>query len=266
MELYHGTATKADEVRAARDFRDKMYADGFGYCSRCKKWLARDCFGYSRRTKYKITSECKECVRVINSKNHEAKRPAFFDEFRKRAEELYAANKRQCPQCNSEYDWPKPPIKTGKTRWKYAWRLCNTCKSINNASYHANRANKKTHRQLCKADPVRILYHRCKSRERHNRRRRFVGFSLTLAYLRKLWHHQGGKCAVTGLPFDVSFENPKNPFAPSLDRMDSNKGYEPDNVVFVLWGVNAALNAWGYDAFIEIARAATQQRECKFVV
>lgn len=49
-----------------------------------------------------------------------------------------------------------------------------------------------------------------------------------------------GHCEVTGLPFDFTSpgESRKNPFAPSLDRIDNSIGYVKSNVRVVLWAVN----------------------------
>lgn len=52
-----------------------------------------------------------------------------------------------------------------------------------------------------------------------------------------------GVCEVTGIPFDFS-PHPTmnhNPLGPSIDRIDSDKGYTPDNIRIVLWFVNCAL-------------------------
>jgi hypothetical protein len=51
-------------------------------------------------------------------------------------------------------------------------------------------------------------------------------------------------CQLTGLPFDFSPNKKKglNPYAPSVDRIDNERGYTKDNVRVVLWAVNAALN------------------------
>lgn len=47
-------------------------------------------------------------------------------------------------------------------------------------------------------------------------------------------------CSVTGIKFD--YQKPvgtkKNPYAPSLDRIDSTKGYYRDNVRLVIWQYN----------------------------
>ena len=49
-----------------------------------------------------------------------------------------------------------------------------------------------------------------------------------------------GVCAITGLPFVLEWDGPsiKNPWAPSLDRIDVTRGYVPGNVRAVCWIVN----------------------------
>lgn len=42
-----------------------------------------------------------------------------------------------------------------------------------------------------------------------------------------------GKCQVTGIPFDML--SARGPFRPSIDRIDSSRGYEIDNVQLVVW-------------------------------
>jgi hypothetical protein len=77
-----------------------------------------------------------------------------------------------------------------------------------------------------------------------------------------LFHAQHGRCALTGLPFDlrkVGTGQARRPFAPSLDRIEGDKGYTKDNVRLVCQAVNFALNRFGEDIFYEIARAAMTQ-------
>lgn len=51
---------------------------------------------------------------------------------------------------------------------------------------------------------------------------------------------ENGFCEVTNLPFDFSphLEYDKNPYSPSIDRIDSNKGYTKDNTRIVIWQYN----------------------------
>lgn len=54
-----------------------------------------------------------------------------------------------------------------------------------------------------------------------------------------------GKCAVTGLPFTVgglTGTGKRNPFNASPDRIDNTKGYEPENVQWVVFIYNLMKN------------------------
>lgn len=66
-----------------------------------------------------------------------------------------------------------------------------------------------------------------------------------------------GTCELTGLKFDFSLPTQKrsNPFAPSLDRIDSLKGYTKENTRLVLNSVNMALNEFGLEHLILISKA-----------
>lgn len=52
-----------------------------------------------------------------------------------------------------------------------------------------------------------------------------------------------GACEATGIKFDQT--QAQRAFVPSLDRIDSTKGYTADNVKVVVWIHNAARNNWG---------------------
>jgi hypothetical protein len=62
-----------------------------------------------------------------------------------------------------------------------------------------------------------------------------------------------GVCELTGIPFNL--DDGKTWDSPSLDRIDSTKGYSPDNVRVVLYCVNVMANLWGENKIIEIADA-----------
>ena len=48
-------------------------------------------------------------------------------------------------------------------------------------------------------------------------------------------------CELTGIIFDYDTTIQRNPFGPSIDRIDVSKGYTPDNCRMVIWAVNAGL-------------------------
>jgi hypothetical protein len=65
----------------------------------------------------------------------------------------------------------------------------------------------------------------------------------------------GGRCAVTGIPFDPKALPGKKfrPYMHSIDRIDSSQGYTPDNIRFVCAAVNNAMMHWGEAMFAELA-------------
>lgn len=62
-----------------------------------------------------------------------------------------------------------------------------------------------------------------------------------------------GKCEVTGAVFDLSPGRKFN--SPSLDRIDSSKGYTYENTRIVLNLVNAALGDWGENVLRDVMTA-----------
>lgn len=61
-----------------------------------------------------------------------------------------------------------------------------------------------------------------------------------------LWTEQGGKCSLSGIPLV------KHPRTWSIDRIDSSKGYEPDNVQLVDKRINMAKGSMDQEDFISL--------------
>ena len=80
----------------------------------------------------------------------------------------------------------------------------------------------------------------------------------SMADLIATWDTCGGRCAFSGLPFDMQLigtGQAKCPFAPSLDRIDSHKPYQRDNVRLAVVIANFARNAWGDKPVLQLATA-----------
>ena len=76
-------------------------------------------------------------------------------------------------------------------------------------------------------------------------------FDLTREWCVQNWT---GKCAVTGLDFVFGTQT-HFPFAPSIDRIDSSKGYLQTNCRFVLFAVNSLKGTGTDEQMIQIAQA-----------
>lgn len=70
-------------------------------------------------------------------------------------------------------------------------------------------------------------------------------------------------CTVTGIPFDYkpSESTKKNPYAPSLDRIDSSRGYIRENVRLVIWQYNLMKGEISDDELVVICKAVVNRGE-----
>jgi len=80
-------------------------------------------------------------------------------------------------------------------------------------------------------------------------------FDLTFEEVWGLWKKQGARCAISGRLFDLEYaDSGPNPDGPSLDRIDSEKGYTLDNIRFVTYQVNTALSCFGEQSLIQLCK------------
>lgn len=70
-----------------------------------------------------------------------------------------------------------------------------------------------------------------------------------------------GVCELTGIPFNL--DGGKTWDSPSIDRIDSSKGYTLSNVRVVLYCVNVMANLWGENKIVEISDAIMAIRRSK---
>ena len=71
-----------------------------------------------------------------------------------------------------------------------------------------------------------------------------------------------GFCECTGLRFIESERVGRcGPFTPSIDRIDSSRGYTPDNCRIIVWGLNMALSEWGDEIYLQIAEAYINKKK-----
>lgn len=93
--------------------------------------------------------------------------------------------------------------------------------------------------------------------------RKKLEFSLTTDEFRTVLFRSGWRCELSGIEFEFeqsTRRGPHRPFSPSLDRIDSMKGYTIDNVRLVCLAVNIAMNTWGENVLFAIAKGVVNQQ------
>lgn len=84
-------------------------------------------------------------------------------------------------------------------------------------------------------------------------------YDLTPDYIQGLFDSCQGVCAQTGIAFDMTLgtkgKGKRNPLRPSVDRIDSTRGYVKDNVRIVLSIVNTMKADWPDDIVDKVVKA-----------
>jgi len=112
-----------------------------------------------------------------------------------------------------------------------------------------------------------VLRHREKYPARHllrytRTRARIYGREFTLT---EQWIDEGLKlgCALSGLTFDLSRGRHARTriLGPSVDRIDCEKGYTPDNCRLICVGLNCGMADWGWKEAVDLWRAAIDKED-----
>lgn len=77
-------------------------------------------------------------------------------------------------------------------------------------------------------------------------------FKLDDEWARARWT---GNCEITGVAFREAERRGPAPFCPSIDRIDTTKGYTKENTRFILWGCNAIKGVGTDEDMLTIAQA-----------
>lgn len=104
---------------------------------------------------------------------------------------------------------------------------------------------------------LRTMYRRAKA----NARKRSIAFYLTPPELERLANRAGGRCELTGIPFEHEPDITRHfsPWKPSLDRVEPSGSYEFSNCRIVCCAVNIALNKFGDEVLLRIGRALVER-------
>ena len=91
----------------------------------------------------------------------------------------------------------------------------------------------------------RFIQKKCRAR------RKGVQFSLTFECFRQLWEDQEGKDGYTGQQMAFEFGQGRSGATVSLDRIDNERGYTPDNVKFCRLSTNGKKKDQPVDQFVK---------------
>lgn len=120
---------------------------------------------------------------------------------------------------------------------------CRTCRSTNRKNYGIKRSQvdpKWAERRKREGENKPVRAKRMFYSARSSAAARGLSFALTQNDILSGLEKQEWKCARTRIPFDLIACDGKRPFGPTIDRTDSKRGYEPDNIQFVCLMYNTA--------------------------
>lgn len=157
---------------------------------------------------------------------------------------------------------PAPPSAAGKSRW-----VCRCACGFVRAIHTYNLTTGTTQSCGCAAPggvtrgvPTGVgelkqsYFNRLRWRATSSTQRaRRLEFTVTITELWELFVAQRRLCALSGSP--LHFGTTKAPATASLDRIDSSKGYTPDNVQWVHKDINMMKNQFDQQRFIDLCRA-----------
>jgi hypothetical protein len=87
--------------------------------------------------------------------------------------------------------------------------------------------------------------------KKYRARRKGVQFSLTFECFKQHWEEQAGKDGYTGQQMAFEFGQGRSGATVSLDRIDNEKGYTPDNVKFCRLSTNGKKKDQPVDQFMK---------------
>lgn len=115
------------------------------------------------------------------------------------------------------------------------------------------------HRASCGlyGDPLAGVVNKLTAQHRRNAKARGISFSLTEKDVYRMIVAANGKCQVTGVPFELEGKRgqTRRPYFPSIDRIDSKRGYTKANTRIVIAAANLAMNEWGESVLHKMAQS-----------
>jgi hypothetical protein len=137
---------------------------------------------------------------------------------------------------------------------RYVNGKCRPCTRARKAKYRAARTKPAASRKKPLTQRIHVMLHSARVRAKQ---KGFPKPTINTAWVRE--RLERGVCELSGLQFEP-WTRGTTAFIPSIDRIDSSKGYDPENCRIIVWALNAAFAEWGEDTFRFVARAWLAKR------
>ena len=237
----------------ARRSRPKMEDKGkqIAQCNTCKEWKSFSEFSIIRKseTRRVTQSSCKSCCSAWKKADTKRVRAEY-------AEEELALGSKKCNACGIT----KPLSEMTKYRGSHYMCVykpkCKSCLNIqqkeNRIKRYARTGSWSIRVNATTRGRAMTLFRTTKSRCTH------AGIQFTLT---KDWFFERIEktCEATGLSYSIKPGSPRrNLFAPSIDRIDPDLGYTPENCKLVVLGYNLAKNDGSHADVLKMATALVQ--------
>ena len=148
-----------------------------------------------------------------------------------------------CEGCSKEFSKLTKYVNAAnrKGRKHYCSLSCQaTHKNLTDPRFRHNENLKKGGKTKDEYSDFRWIYQRCVGRKKCN---------LDIEDIKNQWDRQNGLCALSGLPMKLRNKNITIFEQASLDRIDSSKPYQKDNIQFVILSLNYAKSTASNDEF-----------------
>lgn len=178
-------------------------------------------------------TQCKKCRIAKQIEKKQARAAAF--------EGVDLTVNKNCPGCSQSK--PKAEFPMSRGSYDGVGQRCKECTRAATKQWYTTVEGQ----IVCRLNGA-------KERARENGRE----FSLDKDFLLALWNDQNGRCAITGLPIlpaSAGTPSDRSPFALSIDRIDSSRGYTRNNVRLTTVIGNQAKGAWTDQDVLEMSIA-----------
>lgn len=143
---------------------------------------------------------------------------------------LHLKHERLCINCKKDYQYTRSAGLYCKVCHLAKRKELRSTTEINLEQWISSATNTARHRSKCVSD-------------------------LTSEYMIELWNKQQELCYYSGIQMlTPKYGSGRSPYSPSIDRLDSNKGYLKGNVVWCIWACNAGKTQMSVEDYINVCK------------